>query len=88
MCVYFVSLCGIYEYNKCFKAKEIHPIPLVGYMSCFIIPLLGTTLDLNIKLAIGAIWIILSLIYMFTYISIKMPIMYKALLQISSFCRI
>lgn len=69
--VTLLSLCGIYEYNKCFRAKEIHPIPLVGYMSCFIIPLLGTTLDLNIKLAIGTIWIILSLIYMFTYIVIK-----------------
>ena len=36
--VTLLSLCGIYEYNKSFRAKEIHPIPLVGYMSCFIIP--------------------------------------------------
>ena len=69
--VTLLSLCGIYEYNKCFKAKNIHPIPLVGYISCLVIPLLGTTLDLSIKLAISAIWMIVALIYMFTYIVIK-----------------
>lgn len=69
--VTLLSLCGIYEYNKCFKAKDVHPIPFVGYTSCLAIPLLGTTLDLSIKLAIGAVWVILSLIYMFTYIVIK-----------------
>lgn len=69
--VTLLSLCGIYEYNKCFKAKDIHTIPFVGYLSCLAIPLLGTTLDLSIKLAMSAIWIMLALIYMFTYIVVK-----------------
>ena len=69
--VTLLSLCGIYEYNKCFKAKDMHPIPFIGYIGCLAIPLIGTSLDFNIKVSIGAIGIIIALIYMFTYIVIK-----------------
>ena len=38
--VTLLSLCGIYEYNKCFKAKDMHPIPFIGYIGCLAIPLI------------------------------------------------
>ena len=40
-------------------------------IGCLAIPLIGTSLDFNIKVSIGAIGIIIALIYMFTYIVIK-----------------
>ena len=36
-----LAIIGVYECNRVFKAKGHHPIPLVGYLSCLIIPLLG-----------------------------------------------
>lgn len=68
--VMLLSVAGIYEYNKCFKAKGYHPISLVGYLSCLIIPLLGNVSSLVIsKVLIVAIPIIL--VMMFGYIVVK-----------------
>ncbi len=69
--VVLLSLCGIYEYNRCFKAKGHNPIPLVGYLSCLSILLLSAPLELGMKVSIFAIAISILLVYMFTYIVIK-----------------
>lgn len=69
--VFLLSLCGVYEYNKCFKAKGHHPIPLVGYVSCLSILLLGATLELRTKINILVIGVLIALLYMFVYIVIK-----------------
>ena len=68
--VTLLSILGIYEYNKCFKAKGYHPIPLIGYISCLAIPLIGnisTMAMLNVILV--ALPIIL--VVMFAYIVMK-----------------
>ena len=69
--VLLLSIMGVYEYNKCFKAKGYNPISIVGYISCFGILLLGADIDVLTKINIIAISIPILLTIMFSYIVIK-----------------
>lgn len=69
--VTLLSLCGIYEYNKCFKTKGYHPIPLVGYLSCLGILLVGAPIDFAIKVNLLIIALPILLTVMFGYIIYK-----------------
>jgi phosphatidate cytidylyltransferase len=68
--VTLLSLLGIYEYNRCFKTKGHHPLPIVGYISCLIIPLIGNISSLEI-LNIIMVALPIMLVAMFAYIVIK-----------------
>ena len=68
--VTLLAIVGMYECNRVFKAKEHHPIPGVGYLSCLIIPLLGnvpTDLVLNVVL----VALPCLILYTFAYIIFK-----------------
>lgn len=68
--VTLLSILGVYEYNRCFKLKGHHPISIVGYLSCLIIPLIGNVSALTIfEIILVAAPIIM--VAMFTYIVIK-----------------
>lgn len=69
--VALLSFVGIYEYNKCFKLKGHHPIPLVGYASCLGIFLLGENIDSSVKMNMVAIVLPILLVIMFGYIVVK-----------------
>lgn len=69
--VTLLSVIGIYEYNRCFKAKGYNPISLVGYISCLAIPLLGADISTMEKMNIIIIAIPILMVLMFAYIVIK-----------------
>lgn len=69
--VTLLSVIGIYEYNRCFKAKGYNPISLIGYISCLAIPLLGAGISAIEKMNIIIIAIPILLVIMFAYIVIK-----------------
>lgn len=65
-----LAIIGVYECNRVFKVKGHHPIPLVGYLSCLIIPLLGnvpTDWVLNVIL----VALPCLILYSFAYIIFK-----------------
>lgn len=65
--VFLLSLVGMYEYNKAFKSAGYNLVPLIGYLSCFGVFLLGLNLDYSSMLTIICfglpIIVILSFIY-------------------------
>ena len=63
--IFLLSIFGIYEYNKAFKTKGHNPVPLIGYISCLPILLIG-----NIELSRDSILTILSLIIPIFFIGI------------------
>lgn len=68
--VTLLSLAGIYECNRCFKAKGHHPLSAIGYISCLAIPLIGNVSSLELsKIIMFALPIII--VAMFAYIIIK-----------------
>ncbi len=69
--VVLLSFLGMYEYNKCFKAKGHKPISLIGYISCLGVLLVGANIDYKVKINIVAIALPIILILMFAYIVVK-----------------
>ena len=69
--IVFISLIGIYEYNKAFKTKGYNIIPFIGYLSCFGIFFMGGSIDNSLKMNILRIMIPITLVIMFVYILIK-----------------
>ena len=69
--IFLVSALGIYEYNKAFKQKGHGLVPLVGYISCLPLLLIGN-INLNSKtiLTIITITVPVLLIAMAIYIII------------------
>ncbi|MGN1013278.1 MAG: phosphatidate cytidylyltransferase [Clostridia bacterium] len=68
--VTLLSILGIYEYNRCFKAKGHHPVSIIGYLSCLIIPLIGNISSQEI-LRIILVALPILMVAMFAYIVIK-----------------
>lgn len=68
--VTLLSIAGIYEYNRCFKAKGYHPISIIGYLSCLAIPLIGNISSIAMSNIIMISMPILMII-MFAYIVIQ-----------------
>lgn len=68
--VTLLSILGIYEYNRCFKAKGHQPVSIVGYLSCLILPLIGNiSFDNLLRIILVALPILM--VAMFAYIVIK-----------------
>lgn len=68
--VTLLSIAGIYEYNRCFKAKGYHPISIIGYLSCLAIPLIGNISSIAMSNIIMISMPILMII-IFAYIVIQ-----------------
>ncbi len=68
--VTLLSILGMYEYNRCFKAKGHHPLSFVGYITCLLIPLIGNVSS-NILLSIILVAIPILMVASFAYIVIK-----------------
>ncbi len=65
--VLVISLLGIHEYNNAFRAKGYHPIPWLGYLSCFGIFLAEDYIDLDLKILLIQILLPAVLIISFIY---------------------
>lgn len=65
--VFLLSIVGMYEYNKAFKSAGYNLVPLIGYLSCFGVFLIGLNIDYSKILTIICfgfpIIVILSFIY-------------------------
>lgn len=66
--VIVLSVLGIYEYNKAFKAAGYKPISWVGYLGCFMIFLMGGVLADASKIVLIKIGLPALLIAIFMYI--------------------
>lgn len=68
--VTLLSLLGMYEYNRCFKAKGHHSLSFIGYITCFFIPLIG---NVNSKILLNIILVAIPILMVaaFAYIVIK-----------------
>lgn len=65
--VLLISLMGMYEYNKAFKSAGYNVVPIVGYISCFAILLMGLNIPADITILICRIAIPSILIVTFIY---------------------
>lgn len=68
--VTLLSIAGIYEYNRCFKAKGYHPISIIGYLSCLVILLIGNVNCIAMSKII-MIFVPILMVIMFSYIVIR-----------------
>lgn len=62
-----MSIVGIYEYNKSLKNIGYNVIPLIGYISCFLIGFIGINIPNEIKLMVIKCGVPLLLIGMFIF---------------------
>ena len=65
--ILLISLMGMYEYNKAFKSAGYNVVPIVGYISCFSILLMGLNIPTDITILISRIAIPSVLIVTFIY---------------------
>ena len=65
--ILLISLMGMYEYNKAFKSAGYNVVPIVGYISCFSILLMGLNIPTDITILICRIVIPSVLIVTFIY---------------------
>ncbi len=65
--ILLISLMGMYEYNKAFKSAGYNLVPIVGYISCFSILLMGLNIPTDITILISRIAIPSVLIVTFIY---------------------
>ena len=65
--ILLISLMGMYEYNKAFKSAGYNVVPIVGYISCFSILLMGLNIPTDITILICRIAIPSVLIVTFIY---------------------
>lgn len=68
--VTLLSILGMYECNRCFKAKGHHPLYIIGYIACLLIPLIGNV-SLEVLLKIVMIALPILMVASFAYIVIK-----------------
>ncbi len=69
--IILLSIGGIYEFNRVFKAKGHNPIPIVGYLSCLSIILLDLNISLSMKIHIIGAAVPILFTIMFLYIVLK-----------------
>lgn len=65
--ILLISLMGMYEYNKAFKSAGYNVVPIVGYISCFFILLMGLNIPADITILICRIAIPCVLMVTFIY---------------------
>lgn len=65
--IFLISLLGVYEYNKAFKTAGYKLIPIIGYLSCLSVFLIGPNIEVNMILTIASVAISLLVIISFIY---------------------
>lgn len=68
--VTLLAILGMYECNRCFKAKGHNPLSIIGYITCFLIPLIGNVSS-EVLLNIIMVALPILMVASFAYIVVK-----------------
>lgn len=65
--IFLISIIGMFEYNKAFKSAGYKLVPILGYLSCLPIFLIGTDIQIDTVITIAIIALPIVLITSFVY---------------------